>query len=159
MRGQSSWWNLNFHHSNSTLEKMEWKTTSNTNPWCGMVGTIFGRCDPIFWRSMQETISWTFVFDKRTRQCTYFNQRKERVWGEVNKIKDLNTKVVFEKWIKFKEFIILEKEDTIRNSQGCQHITTMVERSITKQVVKQPRNKETKAKRKEKVLVSGSCVL
>jgi hypothetical protein len=53
----------------------------------------------------------------------------------------------------------LEKEDTIRNSQGCQHITTMVERSITKQVVKQPRNKETKAKRKEKVLVSGSCVL
>ncbi len=37
---------------------------------------------------------------------------------EVNKIKDLNVRAIFDKWIKFKEFIELE-EDTIRDSQGC----------------------------------------
>lgn len=31
---------------------------------------------------------------------------------EVDKIKDLNAKVVLKKWIKFKEFIELESEDT-----------------------------------------------
>jgi hypothetical protein len=50
---------------------------------------------------------------------------------EVNKIKDLNIKAVLEKWIKFKEFIELEREDTIRDSRGCQHTITMVESSTT----------------------------
>ncbi len=47
----------------------------------------------------------------------------------------------------------MEKEDTIRDSQGgFQHITIMVERSIAKRVVKQPWKEETKAKKKEKIL-------
>jgi len=41
--------------------------------------------------------------------------------------------VVFEKWIKFKEFIELEREDTTKDSQGgFQHTTSMVENSTIK---------------------------
>jgi hypothetical protein len=41
--------------------------------------------------------------------------------------------VVFEKGIKFKELIELEKEDTTRDSQGgSQHMTSMVESSTIK---------------------------
>jgi hypothetical protein len=41
--------------------------------------------------------------------------------------------VIPKKWIKFKEFIELEREDATRDSQGgCQHTTTMVESSTAK---------------------------
>jgi hypothetical protein len=53
--------------------------------------------------------------------------------------------VVLEKWIKFKEFIELEKDVTTRDSQGgFQHTTTMVENSTTKW----PRKEEIKAEKK-----------
>jgi len=35
----------------------------------------------------------------------------------VKKIKDLDAKVVFEKWIKFKDLIELKREDNTRDSQ------------------------------------------
>jgi hypothetical protein len=67
----------------------------------------------------------------------------------VKKIKDIDTKVVLEKWIEFKELIELEGEDTTRDSQGVfQHTIAMVENSI----IKQPRKEETKAERKENIL-------
>ncbi len=57
----------------------------------------------------------------------------------VKKIKYLDIKVVIEKWIKCKELIELEREDTTRDSQGgFQHNTTMVESSSTKWVTKWP---------------------
>jgi hypothetical protein len=57
---------------------------------------------------------------------------------EVKKIKDLNAKVVLEKWIEFKKLIELEKEDTTRDSQGgSQHIIAMVESFTTKQAIKE----------------------
>ncbi len=37
---------------------------------------------------------------------------------KVKDIQDFNVMAIFEKWIKFKEFIELEREDTTRNSQG-----------------------------------------
>jgi hypothetical protein len=70
---------------------------------------------------------------------------------EVKKIKDLDAKVVLEKWIEFKEFIKLERVDITRDSQGgSQHTTPMVTSSIAKWATKQPRQEETKAKKKEK---------
>ncbi len=54
--------------------------------------------------------------------------------------------VVLEKWIKFKELIELEKDDTTRDSQGgFQHTTTMVENSSTKW----PQKEEIKADQKK----------
>jgi hypothetical protein len=59
----------------------------------------------------------------------------------VKDIQDLNTMDVLEKWIEFKEFIELERENTTRDSQGgFQHTTTMVESSIAKR----PWKEETK---------------
>jgi hypothetical protein len=53
--------------------------------------------------------------------------------------------VVLEKWIKFKELIELEREDTTRDSQGgYQHTTTMVESST----IKWPWKEETKVEKK-----------
>ncbi len=64
---------------------------------------------------------------------------------KVKDVQDLDVVVVLEKWIKFKELIVLEREDTTRDSQGgCQHITTMVENSTTKW----PQKDEIKAAKK-----------
>ncbi len=47
-------------------------------------------------------------------------------------IQDLDSMVVLEKWIEFKEFTELEREDTIRDSEGgFQHTIAMVRSSTT----------------------------
>jgi hypothetical protein len=68
-------------------------------------------------------------------------------------IKDLDAKVVLEKWTEFKQLIKLERVDITRDSQGgSQHTTPLVESSIAKQATKWPQKEETKAKKKEKIL-------
>jgi len=71
----------------------------------------------------------------------------------VKKIKDLDAKVVFEKWIKFKDLIELKREDNTRDSQrGSQHTITMVESFITKWVAKRPWKEKIEVENKEKIL-------
>jgi hypothetical protein len=67
----------------------------------------------------------------------------------VKKIKDLDAKVVVDKWIEFKELIELKREDTTRGSQGgSQHTIAMVENSTAKRPLKE----EIEVKKKEKIL-------
>jgi hypothetical protein len=59
--------------------------------------------------------------------------------------------VVFEKWIEFKEFIELEREDTTRDSQGgFQHTTSMVENSNIKRIAKRGHKRRKHKQRKMK---------
>lgn len=124
----------NFHHPSYILEKMEWNTR-------------FDKCQSMIWHGGHPSLKDVILFfkDPRKKLVRLVCSLKEldalaptnaRKGFEVNKIKDLNTKAVLKKCIKFKEFIELEREDTIRESRGCQHTTIMVESFATKQVVK-----------------------